>query len=784
MSSVNSVNCLSVEPRGPARLADQEKAMKSGLQILSDPMVGWIRERIGGIESSEQRIARDQSQVDAVILDWPEDEPFRVAKAFEKYPELIDNPRAIIEFAVEEFADRRDRGEAVSATDFARRFPGIQTDLLDSLVVDQGLADHSDWIQDFLSRKPDQYGWPAVGDTVAGYRLLESLGSGGFSRVYLADDPKVPERKVALKLCRQETHEATSLANLSHRSIGVVYDVTRDEERQLGVIAMQYRSRTTLHNIITRAWSERRPESAAAVWDEIRGKNCLTGEAPEWSRGSYCDWVLNLAIELSRGLAESHENGIVHCDLKPANVLVDREGRPILVDFNVAFRRDAVASPGNVGGTLPYMAPEQIRAFAGNGYSEIGATTDLYGLGATLYQLLAGSLPFGPLQSADDGVRALLSVRKTRPGSIRRRNPAVDIEFERLIFDCMNYEIADRPQSAAELADALERIRTRKMVDRAEAGRRTATRWGTAAAIVSLAAVIGAGFSEENPLPVPVAKPDFSTDLQAGFQLLENRDWRKAADQFASIIELDRTNRAAVVGLQRAKVQLRIAKGAADDVERMVNGKFTPELASFVGYLRIHGAQDVAAIGMLQYARREGLNDEATLTNLAFALINRGDEISLKEAHAILQEIRQKYGDREPANLLLYWSLQNSDRKPTLKESLDLLTVCPETGLRLRMESLVYRIAGLKSSNDPELSAQYFELAVDRLKRACELGQDKRHAALLRQVLPSEVLDANASFFEDVGSDPPLWDPRDFTIDPLAGKTHEEIEMLAVDRVE
>nr|MBC8290488.1 serine/threonine protein kinase [Planctomycetota bacterium] len=475
--------------------------MKSGLKLLSDPMVGWIRDRFGRGDTEEQYAVQTQSQVSKVIWDWPQDEPFRVEKALEQYPELRDNPRAVIEFAVEEFADRRDCGEAVSATTFARQFPGVQTDLLDSLVVDQGFRDNSDWIQDILSRKPDQFAWPAVGETVAGYKLLEPLGSGGFSRVYLADDPKVPDRKVALKLCRQETHEATSLANLNHRSIGVVYDVMRDDERRLGVISMQYRSRTTLYNVITRLWGGPRPDSAAAVWNELCETNRLSGEAPEWSQASYSDWVLDLAIELSRGLAESHEHGIVHCDLKPANVLVDREGRPILVDFNVAFRRDAAASPGNVGGTLPYMAPEQIRAFAGRGYSEIGAATDLYGLGATIYELLTGRLPFGPVQSADDGVRALLSVRKSRPRSIRRRNSLVDMEFERLILDCMNYEIADRPQSAGELADALERIRTRKMIDSAEVGRRRATKWGSVAAIVSLAAVIGAGINEEQPGP-------------------------------------------------------------------------------------------------------------------------------------------------------------------------------------------------------------------------------------------------------------------------------------------
>lgn len=765
--------------------------MKSGLKLLSDPMVGWIRNRFGRGDTEEQYAAQTQSQVSKVIWDWPQDEPFRVEKALEKYPELRDDPRAVIEFAVEEFADRRDCGEAVSATTFARNFPGVQTDLLDSLVVDQGFRDNSDWIQDILSRKPDQYAWPAVGETVAGYKLLEPLGSGGFSRVYLADDPKVPDRKVALKLCRQETHEATSLANLNHRSIGVVYDVMRDDERRLGVISMQYRSRTTLYNIITKLWGGPRPDSAKAVWNEVREMNRLGGEAPDWSQVTYSDWVLDLAIELARGLAESHEYGIVHCDLKPANVLVDREGRPILVDFNVAFRRDAAASPGNVGGTLPYMAPEQIRAFAGRGYSEIGAATDLYGLGATIYELLTGRLPFGPVQSADDGVRALLSVRKSRPRSIRRRNSLVDIEFERLILDCMNYEIAERPQSAGELADALERIRTRKMVDSAEAGRRRATKWGSAAAIVSLAAVIGAGIVEEQPgpnneiAPAP-AEPTYEKELKAGFEFLNQEKWTKAADQFAEVLEQDKRNRVATIGLYRAKAQLRIAKGGAEAIESLVHGRFKPELASFVAYLRIHSGQDPQAIGWLRYVRTAGLNDEATLTNLAHALINQG---KLKEAKAILEEVRQKFGDRVKANTMLVQVRQNlTSHEPgggiSLKDSLDLITACPRTAYRVQNESLAYEIAGVKvMKKDPDLHLQYCQKAAELLKEACRMGCDVRYWNALMARSPKAVQDANADFYNGPPTETPIWDSRVYTIDPLAGMTMEEVAELARDQV-
>jgi serine/threonine protein kinase len=748
-------------------------------------MMDWFLSKFGRDDSVRQLTPKTQSPISKVIWDWPTDEPFRVEKAIEENPELADDPRALIEFAVEEFADRRDSGEEVSASTYAQRFPAVQTQLFDSLVVDQGFRENSDWVQDILSRKPDQYDWPGIGETIGGYKLLEPLGAGGFSRVYLADDPKVPGRNVALKLCRQETHEATNLANLNHRSIGVVYDVTRDNKRGFGIISMQFRSRTTIHNIVTKLWGGRSPESAKAVWDVVQTANRLEGETPEWSQATFTDWVLNLAIELARGLAESHENGIVHCDLKPANILVDREGRPILVDFNVAFRRDAAASPGNVGGTLPYMAPEQIRAIAGHGCNELAPPTDLYGLGATLYELLTGQLPFGAVQSAEDGIRALLTVRKTRPRAIRRRNPGIDIEFERLILDCMSYDSATRPQTAGELADALERIRTRRMVDAAELGRRRMTRWGSAAAVATLGAIIGLGIIEERPTSAPAVEiqKTYEDELTDAYALLDKEDWHQAADRFAKVVEADKDNRAAIVGLYRAKAQLRISQGGASEIEGLINGNMTPRLASFVGYLRTLNDQCDQAIPLLRYSRRTGLNDEALLVNLAFALRQTGE---FDEAAAILDEVRQRFGDREKANLLLVSVIQRRDKGGiSIDEANRLTDPIPPSGSRSRMLSSVYFNAGIMARRrDAELSQQCMAKSAQMLVEACRLGADLRHWNNLRRSLPQKIQDAHAEFFKGAGAEPAFPDNREFTIDPLAGLQLQQIIEVAADQVQ
>ncbi|MFP6764276.1 MAG: protein kinase, partial [Planctomycetaceae bacterium] len=658
---------------------------------------------------------------------------------------------------------------------------------LEAITVDRGFEENSHLFDAFLTHNPDQFDWPLIGETVMGYRLLEPLGAGGFSRVYLADDPKVPDRKVALKLCRQEMHEASNLANLNHRAIGVVHDVTRDDKRGLGIISMQYRSRTTALSVISKLWSDSRPTSAAAVWDVIRTANRFEGEVTEWSRNSFTDWVLDVAIELARGLEESHKHGILHCDLKPANVVIDREGRPILVDFNVAFRQDAAAGSANVGGTLPYMAPEQIRAFFARSSSGLEPATDLYGLGVTLYELLTGRLPFESVGGMDAGIGDLLRARRTRACPLRSSNPDIDIELDRIILDCVSYDPLDRPRTAAGLADGLERIRTRRLVEQTETGSRGRTRWGSVAAAFALAVVAGLAIHEERPQLNRPVQAEFNTELTAGFTLLDNAEWGAAADQFAGVLESDSRNRVAVVGLYRARVQLQIARGGAEEILGIVNGKLTPELASFVGYLLAVNGQCEEAVSRLQYARRQGVSNEALLVNLGYALHASGRNA---EAVDVLEEVRQQYGEHEIANVLLVKAVQNRDTLTggiSLADAEALMTPLPPSALRFRTLSEVYLMSALVARGrlkDPELARNYCDRSVELMKEACRRGMDLRYWNNIRPLLPEAVAARNQEFFKDAGLEMALRDGRECTMDPLTGWNLEDIRKTVVDHVQ
>jgi serine/threonine protein kinase len=171
--------------------------------------------------------------------------------------------------------------------------------------------------------------------------------------------------------------------------------------------------------------------------------------------------VVWLAARLADGLAHAHERGIVHRDLKPANILLTEEGQPMLLDFNLSedtkLRGGTPAALG--GGTLPYMAPEQLDALQG-GKGPVDARSDLYALGVILYELLTGRHPFPTHQRPPHQVLSrMIAERLQASPRLRRWSPAVSPAVESIVRHCLEPDPARRYQSAAELREDLERQR-------------------------------------------------------------------------------------------------------------------------------------------------------------------------------------------------------------------------------------------------------------------------------------------------------------------------------------
>jgi eukaryotic-like serine/threonine-protein kinase len=270
-----------------------------------------------------------------------------------------------------------------------------------------------------------------VGELIAErYELEELVGAGGMSSVYRAQDTLL-ERHVALKVMHERLttdgdhvqrfrREARLAARLSHPNIVTVIDRGEQEGRQF--IVFEYVEGENLKSLIVR-------------------------EAPLAEREA-----VELALQIADGLAFAHAHGLVHRDVKPQNVLLTEDGRAKVTDFGIARSIDVhhgLTQTGTVMGTSDYISPEQARG------GPVDACSDIYSLGAVLYELLCGEVPF----PGDNFVSVAMRHLNEPPPSVRRERPDVSPRLDAAIRRAMAKDPGDRFPSmeafAAELRSCL-----------------------------------------------------------------------------------------------------------------------------------------------------------------------------------------------------------------------------------------------------------------------------------------------------------------------------------------
>jgi serine/threonine protein kinase/Flp pilus assembly protein TadD len=317
---------------------------------------------------------------------------------------------------------------------------------------------------------------PEVGQSFLGFKLVGELGRGAFAKVFLAEQQTLAGRQVALKITLRPTREPDRLARLQHPNIVPVYSVHPANPAQ--VICMPFRGRRTLSDLLRR-WrpsaggSGRRPVGTRKVGSTTVAGSRL-GSSGQQLSGSHrkleleqlgedaCDLlgnpdaVLRVMRQLADGLAHAHARGILHLDLKPANILLADSGEPMLLDFNLSHDT-TVTDRDLVGGTIPYMAPEQIDDLRSRGQGGVDERTDLYGLGAVAFELLTGSVPFGSVSRSTKDYEALIAARMGGPPRLRDKNPAVSPAAEAIVLKLLSADPAGRYQSAAALCEDLDR---------------------------------------------------------------------------------------------------------------------------------------------------------------------------------------------------------------------------------------------------------------------------------------------------------------------------------------
>ena len=394
---------------------------------------------------------------------WDEGRPLDAKAFLAEHPECGSQKSVVLDLAFEEYCQKTETGELVDTDAYCRQFPTFEKSLRRLIAV-------QDYLNQNPSLMPGEVDWPETGQAFQGFHILGELGRGAFARVFLAQEVALGNRLVAVKVSTDGAGEAEILGRLQHPNIVPVYSVQEDAETGLSFVCMPYLGRTTLCDLLDRLFGQKtKPVKARSILEALRvdaeefpaasDETCTVD--PKLRSGSFVDGAVHLGRQLAEALAYSHANGVCHSDLKPSNVLIGPGGRPMLLDFNLAFQPRSMER--RLGGTLPYMAPEQVRALSASPADwppPVDERSDIFSLGLILYELLTGSLPFGPIQTnrprGEIGAH-LLEQQELGPASLREANGDVDAPLAQLVESCLAFEPADRPQTAEELAAALSR---------------------------------------------------------------------------------------------------------------------------------------------------------------------------------------------------------------------------------------------------------------------------------------------------------------------------------------
>lgn len=310
-----------------------------------------------------------------------------------------------------------------------------------------------------------------IGQVLGHYRVVKRLGSGAWGEVYLAHDERL-ERDVAIKILSSGTladeearkrfrMEALTLARLNHPNIGGIFDF--DTEDGVDFLVIEYVHGGTLSSRI----------SASPLTERE---------------------IALFGVQITDALQEAHENGIIHRDLKPDNIAITSKGQLKVLDFGIAKLFDPASGPfkaetvtqsldeQHLAGTVPYMAPEQVRG------EHIDSRADIYALGVVLYEMATHQRPFREELST----RLIDAILHRPPVSPRAVNARISPELERIILKCLQKSPEERYQAAREVGVDLRGSGAASVPAAPVTGHGTRSSMWRWIAVVTLAAGVGA----------------------------------------------------------------------------------------------------------------------------------------------------------------------------------------------------------------------------------------------------------------------------------------------------
>jgi serine/threonine protein kinase len=396
----------------------------------------------------------------------------------------LDDPRVVE--ALDEYLAALENGRKPDRSGFLARHAEIAVALAECL---EGM----DALHEASASSPQAVGGPGLtpdwqpGTSLGDYRIIREVGRGGMGVVYEAEQLSLG-RRIALKVLpfaltldprqlQRFKNEARAAAQLHHQHIVPVHAV--GQERGVHFYAMQFIEGQSLaeviHGLRQLAGARRTAAPPAALThgrgtprDEPTAPFVARSDAPildsgvepvsalataySTSSAQFHRAVAQLGVQAAQALEHAHEFGVVHRDIKPANLLLDGRGHLWITDFGLAqFHADAgLTQTGDLLGTLRYMSPEQ----AGGQRVLVDHRTDVYSLGATLYELLTLRPPF----DGADRQTLLHQILHDEPRPLRAIDRSLPIELETIVLKALAKIPADRYTTARELADDLERF--------------------------------------------------------------------------------------------------------------------------------------------------------------------------------------------------------------------------------------------------------------------------------------------------------------------------------------